>query len=98
MLGGNISMEAIMRVVYFALEQSNKPRPRQDFSFTQKEMKYAQMPSLSKFTKNNPHLESKRRGYSLMTSFYLIQNLDLVPKKVLMDNINRNTLIAKQTK
>jgi len=30
-LGGNISMETIMRVVYFDLEQSNKVKPRQDF-------------------------------------------------------------------
>jgi hypothetical protein len=50
-LGGNISMETILRVVYFDLEQSNKRRPRQDFSFTQKEKKYARMPSLSKFKK-----------------------------------------------
>lgn len=98
MLGGNMSMETIMRVVYFDLEQSNKRKPRQDFSFAHKEMRYARMPSLAKFTKNNPYISSKQSSYSLVSSFHSVQNLDLVAKKVLMDNISRNTLIAKQTK
>lgn len=84
MLDGNMSMETIMRVVYYDLEQSNKRRcsPRQDFSFTHKEReKYSSMPSLSKFTKNNPYLNTKRPGYSLLSSFALIQDLDIIPKK-----------------
>ena len=97
-LGGELSMETIMRVVYFDLEQSNKPRPLQDFSFAKKEMKYAEMPSLSKFTKNNPYLNTKRPNYSLTSSFLLIQNLELIPQKVLMNNIKTNINIAKQTK
>jgi hypothetical protein len=98
-LGGNISMETILRVVYFDLEQSNKPRPRQDFSFTEKEKKkYSKMPSLSKFTKNNPYLKSNRSSYSLLSDFSLIQNMELVPKKIFLDNLQKSTLIAKQTK
>jgi hypothetical protein len=97
-LGGDISMETIMRVVYFDLEQSNKRRPIQDFSFTKKEMKYAEMPSLSKFTKNNPYLNTKRSSYSMLSNFSLIQSLDIIPQKILMNNLSTNVLTAKQTK
>jgi hypothetical protein len=97
-LGGEISMETIIRVVYFDLEQSNKLRSRQDFSFTKKEMKYAKMPDLSKFTKNNIYIDNKQRSFSFQSNFLLIQNLELVPKKILMNNLEKNVAIAKQSK
>jgi hypothetical protein len=98
-LGGELSMETIIRVVYFDLEQSNKPRPLQDFSFARKEMKYAEVPSLSKFTKNNPYIKNTQRSsHSFMINFSLLQNLELIPHKILMNGIKLNVNISKQIK
>jgi len=56
------------------------------------------MPSLSKFTKNNPYINNKQHNFSLQSNFLLIQNLELIPKKILMNNLGVDVAVAKQIK
>jgi hypothetical protein len=100
LMGGKLPMDSAMRIVYMSVLEDTPPKPKQDFSITKRELKYMQTPSTFEFTNpiENVDLHTQRKTYNYSYSFWDIQNLDILPKKILMTNINSNINISKQNK
>jgi hypothetical protein len=100
LLGGKLPMDTAVRVVYMDVQQSVNFQPRQDFSITKKQDKYTELPSWYKlkFKPEDVDLNTNNDVSTCPTEFNYIQNFDYKPKKMLMDIIEKNINISKQSK
>lgn len=100
LLGGKLPMDVAMRVVYMDVQQSVNFQPRQDFSITKNLDKYTELPSWYKlkFRPEGVDFDSSNSVNTCTTNYSYIQNFEYRPKKMLMDIIEKNINISKQSR
>ena len=92
---GTLNIRTLIRILYMEVLNSVIPEPRQEFYVTKREKKYASFLFLKKFN-IDPSLAYQTKTFT--TNYNTLKKLDILPKKVLMDNIEKNISITKQNR
>jgi hypothetical protein len=97
MNGGHLSMETITRALYYQLTYQ-KPEPVKVFRPVSKSQdKYLRLLSLYKFDEHyNNSLLLESTTYNQPFNTAQIQNLNFIPTKIFLANLDSNTNFAKQ--
>jgi hypothetical protein len=92
---GPLSSRTLMRILYMEAMLAVKPEPMQTFYITKLQTKYSNFTFLKKFG-FNPKIAYQPRV--IILDYNILKNLNLTPKKALVDIIEKNIDLTKQNK
>ena len=92
---GILNIRTLIRVLYMEALNSVKPEPTQNFYLGKSEKKYFNFLFLKKFNLD-PSIAYQAK--TTVLNYNTLKKLNILPKKVLMDNIEKNISLTKQNR
>lgn len=92
---GTLNIRTLIRVLYMEALNSVTPEPTQIFYLKNYEKKYSNFLFLKKFNLN-PNIAYQPK--TSVINYNALKQLDILPKKIIMDNVEKNILLTKQNR
>ena len=99
--GEKINIRTMIRAIYLDVQDwgERTSKPRKDFSITKKYKKYIKVPRhFESIFKEKNLFDSRRQSNQVMYTFNQLSNLNLLPTRLITNNILQDLSISKQTK